>query len=172
MKILGIIKKIIIVILGIVFFSFTIIMTILLLSRNDYGITQFNNTSLLFISETYNNYNKGDLVVVEAKKIRNIKLRDELFVYQFDNSGIVSIDSGIVSETYPNENIIFFEDGGAYAMELVIGKPSKVYSKIGGYLSIILSKWGFLFIVLIPCFLVFIYEIYALIFEIKYVIKE
>ena len=34
------------------------------------------------------------------------------------------------------------------------------------------SKWGFLFIVLVPCFLIFIYEVYALIIEIKYGAEE
>ena len=51
-------------------------------------------------------------------------------------------------------------------------KPVKQYDKIGGYLSIIESKWGFLFIVLIPVFLIFIFEVYSLIIEIKYGAEE
>ena len=58
MKALGIIKKIIISIVLIVFFAFTITMTILLLNFNKFGVTQFDDTSLLiikkgFTSETY-----------------------------------------------------------------------------------------------------------------------
>ena len=53
-------------------------------------------------------------------------------------------------------------------MDFVVGKKDKVYKNVGKYLSVIESKWGFLFIILVPCFFIFIYEIYALIVEIKY----
>ena len=45
---------------------------------------------------------------------------------------------------------------------------NKKYEKIGTFLSVVESKWGFLFIVLVPSFLIFIYEVYSLIIEIKY----
>ena len=57
-------------------------------------------------------------------------------------------------------------------MQFVAGTGEKVYNDIGFYLSIIESRWGFLFLVLVPCFLFFIYEIYALIVEIKYGAEE
>ena len=44
----------------------------------------------------------------------------------------------------------------------------KVIGKVGGILKFLESKWGFLFIVLVPGFIIFLYEIYALIVEIKY----
>ena len=53
-------------------------------------------------------------------------------------------------------------------MEFVAGVGTKSYEKIGTALSVIESQWGFLFIVLVPCFLIFIYEVYSLIVEIKY----
>ena len=53
-------------------------------------------------------------------------------------------------------------------MEFVAGRPQKVYEGLGIFLSVVESQWGFLFIVLVPCFLIFIYEVYALIVEIKY----
>ena len=53
-------------------------------------------------------------------------------------------------------------------MEFVIGIANSKMDGIGTYLSIIESKWGFLFIVLVPSFLIFVYQIYALIIEIKF----
>ena len=53
-------------------------------------------------------------------------------------------------------------------MDFVVGQNTKTYNEIGKYLAIIESKWGFLFIVLVPCFLIFVYQIYNLIIEIKY----
>ena len=47
-------------------------------------------------------------------------------------------------------------------------EDTTVIPKVGSVLSLLQSKWGFLFTVLVPCFLIFIYEVYSLIIEIKY----
>ena len=49
MKVLKMVKKIIIGIVLVVFFAFTITMTVLLLNYNKFGVTQFDDTSLLII---------------------------------------------------------------------------------------------------------------------------
>lgn len=169
-KVLGVIKKIIIGICAIVFFSFVIAMTVLLLNFNDFGVTQFDNKSLVIINDDISSdiYKKGDLVIVEFKKIDKINVGDEVFVYKVNNDKKVNIDIGKVGKIYLQDQAITFENGDTYAIEFVIGQASKVYSKIGTYLSIIESTWGFLFIIIIPSFLIFIYEFYALIVEIKY----
>ena len=69
---------------------------------------------------------------------------------------------------FENENEVSFENGSAYDMKFVLGTPYKVYKDIGSFLSVVNSKWGFLFIVLVPCFIIFIYQIYELIIEIKF----
>ena len=71
-------------------------------------------------------------------------------------------------QIYLEEDAIAFENGSNYSMEFIAGTPEKVYNDIGLYLGIIESKWGFLFIVLVPSFLIFVYELYSLIVEIKY----
>lgn len=170
-KVLNFIKTLVITILAIVFFSFAIAMTVLLLNFNQYGVTQFGDTSLLLIKEevSTDNYKKGDLVIVEAKKISRITPGDELFVYKItENKKVVNIDVGIVGQTHPEDNEVTFVNGETYDMKFVVGKASKVYEKIGGYLAIVESKWGFLFIVLVPSFMIFIYQLYSLIIEIKY----
>ena len=70
--------------------------------------------------------------------------------------------------TNKNQRSISFENGNTFSDDFIAGSPVKVYSGLGSFLSVIESKWGFLFIVLVPCFLIFIYEIYALIVEVKY----
>lgn len=174
MKVLNIIKKVIIGILAVVFFCFTIAMTVLLLFYNKYGVTQFGDTSLIIIREQIasNNYKKGDLVFVEAKKINEIKVGNEVFTYKVDKNGVPTIDLGIVGEVHPNDEAISFKNGSTYAMDYVIGTSNKVYNNVGTYLSIIESKWGFLCIVLIPFFIMFICQIYNLIVEIKYGSEE
>ena len=93
-------------------------------------------------------------------------------------SGMPAIYAGIGAPTVfeaafsPDDEAITFENGNSYSREFIAGKPTKVYNDLGGYLSVVESRWGFLFIVLVPCFLIFIYEVYALIVEIKYGAEE
>jgi hypothetical protein len=171
MKILNIIKSIVIGIIGVIFFGFVIMMTVLLLNRNQYGITQFDDTSLIMIKGeiSSNNYKKNDLVFVKRQKIDNLMVGDEVFIYKVDNEkGSVAIDLGTIGEMHTKDNAISFKNGETYAMEFVIGKSDKVYNDLGFYLSIIQSRWGFLFLILVPSFLIFIYSIYTLIVEVKY----
>ncbi len=170
MKILKAIKKTIISIVVIAFFAFAITMTILLLNFNDRGVTQFGESSLVIIKGDISSekYNKGDLVIVDFKPVRNINVGDELFVYRLENSGAVTIDVGIIGTVNVEEKNVSFEKGDAYSEEFLIGQSSKVYNKIGGYLAIVQSTVGFLFMIIIPSFLIFIYQLYALVIEIKY----
>ncbi len=170
MKALGVIKKILIGITGVIFFIFALTMTILLLNYNDFGVTQFGNTSLIIINDSLStkNYKKGDLVLVDGLKIEQIKEGNEIFVYQPDQNGVVSINLGVVGKVHADDNAISFENGANYSMKYVIGESTKIYNNLGFFLSLIESKWGFLFIILVPSFMIFIYEFYALIVEIKY----
>lgn len=174
MKVLEKIKSIILGILGVLFFCFALAMTILLLNYNDYGLTQFGSTTWVLINDNISSdsFKKGDLVLVESKKLADLKIDDEVFTYRVGAKGNVHVELGKVGQIYSEENAISYENGDTYAMDFVIGTADKVYNKIGTYLSIIESRWGFLFIVLVPCFLIFIYEIYALIVEVKYGTEE
>lgn len=170
MKVLKVIKKVTIGILAVAFFAFAITMTVLLLYRNKYGITKIDGKSLVIIKndiDTYD-YKKGDLVIVEERDIHTVKIGEEVFTYRLDKTGIVNIDVGVVGEIHPDDDAITFENGSTYSLELTIGTPVDVHNKIGTYYGIVQSTWGFLFIILVPSFLIFIYEIYALIVEIKY----
>lgn len=170
MKVLKAIKNIIIGIVGAAFLIFTLFISILLLNYNEYGVTQFGDTSVIIIRDeiSSNNYKKGDLVLVKAKKPQEIKVGDEMFAYYIDYNNKPLIDLGIVGTVAEDGTGFAFENGSAYSMKFSIGEATKVFHKVGTYLSIIQSKWGFLFMILVPCFLIFVYGIYALIVEIKY----
>ncbi len=171
MKVLNVIKKTIIGIVGVIYFSFVIVMTIFLLNRNkEYKVTQFDDLSLIIIKDEISNtkYEKGDLVLVRKKTLEKINVGDEIFAYKLGSDEKITIDVGIVGNVYPNDGTITFENGSGYSSKFIIGSAEKVYNKIGTYLSIVQSQWGFLFIILVPSFLIFVYEFYALVVEIKY----
>ena len=169
-KILQKIKSFILGVLGCIFFAFAISVTILLLNYNKYGLTQFGNTTFVMISDyiTSETFKKGDLVLVKSEKLTDLELGEEIFVYRIVSNNKVLVEVGKVGQIYLEEDAVAFENGDIFSKEFIIGTSDKIYNKIGTYLTIIESKWGFLFIVLVPCLLIFIYEIYALIVEIKY----
>ena len=169
-KLLETIKKFLIGLVGTVYFIFALIMTILLLNFNDYGVTQFGTKSLVIIRDEIatEQYKKGDLVIVESKKIDKIEVGEEIFTYRIDSKGIPSIQVGTVGDVYVEDEAISFENGETYSIEFIGGKAIESHENVGKFLSLIESQWGFLFLVLVPIFLIFIYEVYALIIEIKY----
>ncbi len=170
MKALNVIKKAFLTILLVLFFAFTITMTILLLNVNKYGVTQFDDTSVLIIKKSFSSetYKKDSLVLVERKLIKEYVPGDEVFVYHLDGHGGVNIELGVVGQVYPEDNAITFVNGGTYSSEFIIGTGEKIYPNIGLPLSIVESKWGFLFIILVPNLFLFIYQLYTLVVEIKY----
>ena len=122
-----------------------IAMTVLLLNYNKYGVTQFDNTSLILIKGdlTSDNFKKGDLVFVESRGINDISVGDEIFVYKVASDGSVSIDLGTIGEVHTADEAITFENGSTYSTDFVVGEASKVYNKIGTYLSVIESSYNF-----------------------------
>ena len=174
MKVLNAIKKVVLGIIGVLYFAFALVMTILLLNYNDYGVTQFGNASLVIINDEVANekYDKGDLVIVESKKLEKLKVGDEIFTYRVDSKGAPHIQIGKIGEIYEADEAISFENGETYSTDFIAGMAKEKHPKWGTFLAIVESQWGFLFIVLVPCFLIFIYELYSLIIEIKYGAEE
>lgn len=165
-----VIKKIIVSLLAVIFFGFVIINTIIMLNINDYGSTQFDDMTVVSIKSqiTSDKYKKGDLILVKKPKIEDIQIGDEIFVYKIKKDGSAVVDLGIVGEIHVKNEAVSFENGASYIMDYVIGYEDQVFHDLGTYYSIFQSQWGFLFIVLIPSFLIFIYELYAIIVEVKY----
>lgn len=173
-KVLEGIKNFISFVLFMVYFVFALVMTVLLLNYNNYGVTQFDNKSFILINDKISNdsYKKGELVIVENKKIEEYKVGEYVFTYKVGADRIPVVVVGKIGNVYPEENAISFENGETYSSEFIAGTMVSQHENVGSILSVIESKWGFLFIVLIPVFLIFIYEVYALIIEIKYGAEE
>lgn len=163
-------KKIFFGIIIFLYFAFALAITLLLLNFNDYGVTKLGETTMIILKEKVSSkeYKNGDLILVKDVTLEEIKEGETLFTYRADSKGNVHIDFGKVGKIYPDEKAISLENGSNYSMEFIAGRPTKVYENVGKFLGIVESQWGFLFIILVPCFLLFIYQVYALIVEIKY----
>ncbi len=168
-----VVKKIFKIVFVLAFFIFAVGMSVLILNVNDYGVTQFGDISLIIIPEdiSSNNYEKGDLALVKQKSLEDINVGDEVFIYQIEDDKSVSIDVGHVGDVHIDANALALENGVAYSSKFIAGSvedDSDVYANIGSFLSVLQSRWIFFFAIVVPCFLIFIYQIYALIIEIKY----
>lgn len=170
MKVLNKIKKVIIIILVAIFFIIAFGITVLLLNYNNYGVTELGDKTLVLIKEdiTSENYKKGDLVIVKKVPYDSLKNGDEIFTYSVNSKGQANVEVGIVGDIIPKEKAVSFVNGASFSEEYIIGTSIKVYENLGSVLALIESKWGFLFMILVPGFIIFIYEIYALVVEIKY----
>lgn len=69
MKTLKTIKNILMGILGTCFYIFALVMTILLLNFNKFGVTEFGDKSLIILEQEVSNenYKKGDLIIVQKQ---------------------------------------------------------------------------------------------------------
>ena len=70
-----------------------------------------------------------------------------------------------------NDTETTFTINGSHELSssMLIGKCSdaKIYSKLGAILRVLESKFGYLLIVILPTLILFLYEIYRVIIEIK-----
>ena len=170
MKIFKVIKKIFIGVVSITFLDFAGVMTFLVLNYNEFNLTQFDDTTLVLVNDkiTSDQYEKGDLVLAKKPKIAEVEKGMELFTYKIVDKTSIVVSFGKVGEVFREDDTIALENGEIYKMDYVIGAATNKYAKLGGYLSLIQSKIGFLFIVVTPLFFIFTSQIFQLIIEIKY----
>ncbi len=150
-----------------------IIVTILLLSFNEYKCSEINgNTLYIVTSDIGDRYKKGDLLVIEKSRDTDINIGDEIFLYK----NITSDDYDVIVEELIDKEkqgarTLYTVSGNVqYDSEYTIGKVenTKVFHYLGTFLGIIESRWGYLFLVVIVTLLLFLQEIYELVMEIKY----
>ena len=144
-------KKIVFNIFIGVYLITTILITYVLLSYNKYNIAEFNN-SYLFAD-------KSNLMIVN--KDDNIKNGDDYY----GNNGKIKI--GKVNSI--SDDVYTLDNEYALDKDSVLGNKNKAksYAILGSIYSILTSKWGYLFIIIFPMLIAFVYEIYEIVKEIK-----
>jgi hypothetical protein len=161
-------KRIIGNIITVILVIIILFMSVLLLSHNDHQVSQFGNKTLLIVDEDMLDYKSGSLLIVTKKEAKNIQPGDYIFYYDVNNktktvlglvNDIYDVDFGQYSFTV-NNDIIVDETS-------IIGRANdtKEYKGWGNILSVLESKYGNLFLVVLPAFLLFIYELINFIVE-------
>ena len=161
-------------ILEVIIIIYVIAMTAFILSKNKFGFTQFGDyvfsTVSLFDERNNTNLNKGDLLIV--KNTNDINKGDLIYYYAVYNEKYI-IKSDIVSNVKSDDFSSLYtikDDDGIYTISSskVLGKYATTYNKLGTILDVLESKLGFLFLVLLPIMIIFIYQVYEFIVIIRY----
>lgn len=152
---------------------YVICMTSILLSKNRFGYTQFGKTTMVNIDmlgeKKIEGVKEGDLLLV--KNSNDIKVGDLIYyIAVYDEAYIVRTDVVTDITTDDISSIYTIDRDGLVTLprNRVLGKEAKVYNKIGGVLNVIESRIGFLFLVLLPILVIFIYQVYEFIVILKY----
>lgn len=152
---------------------YVILMTSILLSKNKFGYTQFGKTTIVSVDmlgeRNIKGAKEGDLLLV--KSTNNIK-KDDLIYYVavYDENYVVRTDvvTDVTSDDFSSIYTIDRDGLSTLTNSRVLGKDAKIYHKLGSVLSTIESRIGFLFLVLLPILVIFIYQVYEFIVILKY----
>lgn len=152
--------------------------TICLLSYNEFKVTEFGDNALVIINndDLSPQYEKGDLVIVNKADRKKIKAGDSIFFYTtYEKEAVVNLGKVTNKEAITSTETTYTVEGDyMLSSESVIGPASTTtkIAKVGMVLAILESKWGFLFLIVLPSLIAFIYEIGVVFSEIKEAKKE
>ncbi len=147
--------------------------TAFLLNRNDYGVSSFLGKYLVFV-EDHNlepTYGEHSLLVITPVENTKLDVGSKAFFYDTyaTTKKIKFTEVTKKEEVNETETTYTLKDNTRISSEYVLGTERTTASLgvLGAFLYIVQSRWGFLFIVVFPLFLAFIYEAYTIYKEVK-----
>ncbi len=160
-------------ILEVIIIIYVIVMTAYILNKNKFGYTQIGSYTFhsitVFDEKNVINSKNGDLLIV--RNSNDIKEGDVIYYYApYDESYILRTDTVIAVQSDDYTSLYTVDHGGSVtiASTRVIGKYAKTYHSLGSVLAVLESRIGFLFLVLLPIMIVFIYQVYEFIIILRY----
>lgn len=152
-----------------------ITVTVLLLSYNDYNCSELAGYTVFIVNDDSlesAGYKQGDILLIKKSSDKAINVGDDLFIYNVINSQEFEVvHRNLLAKVQQGRHTIYrVEDEESYSSEYCIGKASNttVIKGWGTLLSILESKWGYLFCIVIVSLLLFLQEVFDLVMEIKY----
>lgn len=163
MNIIKYFLKTILIIIFSIYFIIILLLSVFILSENKYGITEIKDYVFVLVNENNKSQiNKENMLIIVKKcDFGDIKIDDEVYVYESNVNNNIFINSGNVSKIVNgDEDYIELENKNAiYRTELIVGKPYKKIDKIGGIILFLENKWIFLTIAIFPIAILCLYEI-------------
>ena len=168
-------KKVVGAILFVVYSIVAILVTVLLLSYNQYNLSEIGNNTVYIVGDDAlePEYKQGSILIIKNTSDKHVQVGDSLFVYKVINSQEFEVvNAKLIQKTQQGRYIVYTMDNGeSYADEYFIGRAEDaivIDGPWGTILSILESKWGYLFCIVIVSLLLFLQEVFNLVIEIKY----
>lgn len=167
-------KKFLINTITILYFIMAITLTVLLLSYNEHRVSEIGNHvfALSLDEEIEDVSNKGDLIIIKKEKAKNLKVGDKIFFYIKQDKEMVISEATITrtEEAFGGGTTFVVEGNVRIAERYIIGKAdsAKKIHHMGTIIGFLESKLVFLFVVVFPTFIIFLYEAYKVVMEVKY----
>jgi len=155
-----------------------IFVTVCLLSYNEFNVAKIGDNTLLIIDndELEPDFMEGDLAIVKRNSDRKIEIGDKVFYYNGNKANEFLINIGEVSdkEFVTNTETSFRINDQVISGQYVIGEldDTKVVNNMGTVLSVFTSRWGFMFLIILPTLFALVYEIVYIVGEVKKVQKD
>lgn len=163
-------KRNIIVVFVTLYLFIMCLSSVLLATKNNYGMTEVGSNIYISAINVDNNYeyHNGDLINIEKKEIEDFKVGEEIFLFrETDTKKVDIICSSVQTVNLNDKYVVLKNDSSHWDNRNIIGGVKKVYPKIGYIFSTLSSGWLFYLLLFIPAFLMFIHEIYVLVDEFK-----
>ena len=150
-----------------------ILVTSLMFFQNKYGFSQIGNY-VIYNADRIDHKNiptikDGDLVIVKVAD--QLKKGDDAYYYAVINDKYFIVSDVVVKVLKDNDKYLYTvdkEDPIVISSSRVIGNKSYRCPNIGKILEIVESKVGFIFLVLLPIMLVFIYQVYQFLLILRF----
>ena len=150
-----------------------IVTTILLLSYNKFSVSEIGSYSIFVVDNERlePDYLKHDIVIAKKVIEEKYSVGDMAFFYIDNPEDAVFINYGKINRIdvvdHAEDAYYFGDDAVSYGKLIGPASEAKVYHKWGLVLSILESKWGFMFFIIFPTIFAVVYEIYSIIEEVK-----
>lgn len=155
-------KKAILNILFMIYIVIAIILTLLLLSYNEFKVTEIGGYSLVLVKDNVlaPDFNRGDLVIVN--KDDPIEIGKAFFYDSYNQKIEVALGVVVGSEKVTERETAYMLEGEKeISGQYVLGpaNTAEIIPNAGTVLSILESKWGFLFLIVLPALIAVINQI-------------
>ena len=169
-------KRTIGAILFVIYSIIAITVTVLLLSFNEYNISEIGDYTVYIVKDDAlePKYEEGSILLIKNTNDKHVEIGDEIFYYKVLNSQEFEFRNDTLQrKTQQNGNRVIYNvvEGDNIPNDNFVGRAEDtiiIDGPWGTILSILESKWGYLFCIVIVSLLLFLQEVFDLVIELKY----
>ena len=152
---------------------YVILVTSLLFFENKYGFSQFGDYVIHNVNKldtkNISGIKDGDLLIIKNKN--KLKVGDTAYYYAVYNDKYVIASDKVVRVRKDVDKYLYTLNENSPIIisdSRVIGNKINTYPFIGKILGVFESRIGFIFFVLLPIMVVFVYQLYQFLLMLKY----